>query len=200
MKIFAPIPVTLLSAAALLLTAVPPAQSAGVVGKRPSVRVHGSFRLPDAIATPQVGTIVLAMSDAATAKALQPIDDATAECRSFGDAYLASCVAASLRSAARAMGSKPDYRDARKVLVDAARKLEGLTKAQADKTAPRQRGRNGRYRAVKPELAKAVNKAALTIVQEAETKLLRSSGSGLRMVHYQRIAKAVGSTKVILRS
>ena len=42
---------------------------------------------------------------------------------------------------------------------------------------------------------------AQRVVQQAETKLLRSSeNSEKRFQHYQQVATAVGSTKVLLRS
>lgn len=135
-----------------------------------------------------------------TNKVVQPLEGAAGDCRAAGAAYEASCLAAAFKKAATRTGGRPDYRDAEKALRAAARALDKLARANADPEAPRKRGRNGRYIAVKPDAVAAVRKEALRIVQETETKLLRSSGSGTRKVHYQRIAAAVGSTKVILRS
>lgn len=143
--------------------------------------------------------IRLAFGAAATAAVERPLNGAIAECRGAGSAYAASCVAAAFKKAARA-ASKPDYRDARRELNKAAKKLEKLVSQNADKQAPKKKGKNGTYKAVKQAAIAAVKKEAIKIIQETETKLLRSSGSGARKVHYQRIAQAVGSTKVIFRS
>jgi len=70
-----------------------------------------------------------------------------------------------------------------------------------DKAAPKIRKGGKSYRAVKKSAVAKVNKQAKAIIVETETKLLRSAGSSqLRKTHYTRIARAVGSTKNILRS
>ncbi len=151
--------------------------------------------------TPQNTYIRIAVADKSTAKITKPLKGAASECRTVKEEYLASCLAGAFRAAAKAVkSSQPDYRDARKILTDAAKKLEGLQKANADKSVPKKRSKNGTYRAVKKEAVTGVKKSALKIVQEAETMLIRSSGSGKRQLHYQRISQAVGSPKVLLRS
>jgi hypothetical protein len=56
-------------------------------------------------------------------------------------------------------------------------------------------------RAVRQPQAAELNRQASDIVAEAETILLRSASSdATRAIHYQRIAAAVGSNKVLLRS
>lgn len=144
-------------------------------------------------------TIVIAFGNSATAAIIRPLNDATAECRSKGAEYAASCAAAAYKKAARA-ASRPDYRDARRELNNAAKKLERLVSRNVDRSAKKKKGKNGTYKAVKKEAVAKVNREALKIIQETQTKLLRSSGSGQRKVHYQKIAQAVGSTKVIFRS
>ena len=140
------------------------------------------------------------ISPAATQAITTPIGDGNADCRQVGPQYEVWCVAAALRQASKKAGTRGDYGDAGKIMQEAARKLEQLGRANVDRRAPRKRGKNGTYRAIKADKVAAVNRQARAIVQEAETKLLRSSGSGARKTHYQQIAKAVGSTKVILRS
>ena len=155
----------------------------------------------DVPSSPQNTYIRIAVADKSTAKITKPLEGAASECRDIEDEYLASCLAGAFRDAAKAVkSSQPDYRDAHKILTEAAKKLEGLQKANADKSLPKKRGKNGTYHAVKKEAVTGVKKSALKIVQEAETMLIRSSGSGKRQLHYQRISQAVGSTKVLLRS
>ena len=55
--------------------------------------------------------------------------------------------------------------------------------------------------AVRKERVKEVNRKAAAIMEEAETKLLRSAqASDRRLIAYAKIAKAVGSNKKLLRS
>ena len=85
-------------------------------------------------------------------------------------------------------------------MSSASRSISSLVNQNADPAAkPIVKG-GKRYRAVKKSAIKSVNAKAAAIIAEAETKLLRSAGSGHRKVHFQRIAQAIGSTKKILRS
>ncbi|HDR29678.1 hypothetical protein [Rhodovulum sp.] len=100
-----------------------------------------------------------------------------------------------------------DYRDAKNALTQAACDLGTLAAANRDRTQPQIRLRQPSGETtpaltpVRPEALASVNAAAAQILEEAETRLLRSAeSSARRMVHYQRIAAAVGSAKVLLRS
>ena len=178
-------------------------QASDTQGATHPTNLKGSFLLIERLATDpsalkELATV--AFGNSVTNQVAKPLEGSPGECRAAGAAYEVSCLAAAFKKAAARTGGRPDYNDAEKALREAAKALENLAKANADPKAPRKRGRNGRYTAVKAGAVAAVKKEALKIVQETETKLLRSSGSGKRKVHYQRIAAAVGSTKVILRS
>jgi hypothetical protein len=55
--------------------------------------------------------------------------------------------------------------------------------------------------AVRKSAVKKVNVEAANILEEAETKLLRSAASSdRRLIAYAQMAKAVGSNKTLLRS
>jgi hypothetical protein len=165
----------------------------------PTASVSSILDVPSVTDLTEDELIILAFGGAATSAVTRPLNGAVAECRSVGAEYAASCAATAYKKAARA-ANKPDYRSARKELNNAAKKLERLVAKNEDKSAKKKKGKNGTYKAVKKAAVAKVNKEARKIISETETKLLRSSGSGTRKVHYQRIAKAVGSTKVIFRS
>ncbi len=139
------------------------------------------------------------VSDAVTQRIVNRLNTARAQCGSLGAAYRADCTAQAYEEAAKeAKGS--GYTRARGELNKTARKLSRLVSKNVDSDAePVQRG-GKTYHAVKKTAVKKVAQQAVKIIAETETKLLRSSGSGERKVHYQRIAQAVGSTKKIFRS
>ena len=138
-------------------------------------------------------------SDANTGKVVKTLQAGEAACARLPVEYRTDCLARSFKDAAKA-ASAPDYRDARKMLNDASRTLAALAKANADPAAPALRVGGKSYRAVKKPVAKAVNRKAAAVITETETRLLRSSGSARRKTHFQSIARAVGSTKKLLRS
>jgi len=131
-------------------------------------------------------------------------------CDSFRFEYQIDCLAERLKKVARSMPSDGDYADARRVLTRAATKLARLARANQSPDLPRGVASTGgdkpivtqrKLTPVRSETLDATRKAALAIITEAETTLLRSSeNSTRRMVHYQRIAEALGSNKVLLRS
>lgn len=124
--------------------------------------------------------------------------------------YVIDCLADQLERAAGNIPRRGDYAEARSVLAGAASDLRSLARDNADPTLGRARlrepGTGGQSSSrpitpVRSDALAALNEQAATILQEAETVLLRSAeNSERRMVHYQRIADAVGSTKVLLRS
>ncbi|MCC2111316.1 MAG: hypothetical protein KDJ16_04715 [Hyphomicrobiales bacterium] len=154
---------------------------------------------PDAI--DETAIIRLAFSNANTGQAVAIIDSGKRECASAGAAYAADCLASVFESAAASLARHPDYDPVRKELLSASKKLKALVAENEDKEAPKIRKRGKRIRAVKKASVAAVNRKAQAIVTETATKLLRSAGnSEKRKVHYTKIAKAVESTKTILRS
>ncbi len=128
------------------------------------------------------------------------ISGIASQCQSLPQEYRADCLAQELKEASRLVRNS-GYKDANRQLNTASNKLTRLVKANEDKSAPKIR-RNGKtYRAVKKSAVKKVNRQARKIVTETKTKLIRSAGnSALKKTHYTKIARAVDSTKVLLRS
>ncbi|MEO0913869.1 MAG: hypothetical protein AAFY59_12910 [Pseudomonadota bacterium] len=124
--------------------------------------------------------------------------------------YTIDCLGDALQTIAADIPADGDYGEAKEALADAAQKLRSLATSNASRELPRGTVRvqreGGRSSAtpltpVARETLAQSNAAAVSIIEEAETVLLRSAAnSAARRVHYQQIATAVGSTKVLLRS
>lgn len=100
------------------------------------------------------------------------------------------------------------HRELKQILRDTAEELRQLARANSDPAEPRARisssdgQRSARpLVAVTPRRRAAVQRQAIAILEEAETKLLRSSTQSVaRASQYQQVANALGSNKVLLRS
>lgn len=153
----------------------------------------------------------VAVSNARTTQIVNQLNQIQNICEFMGDEYRVSCFATTYRDLADEIPANGDYEEAREVLLDTARKLDSLVRSNLDRQKPalsariRTEGGQSRptppMRAVQATRAAELNRQASTIVAEAETVLLRSASSdAARAIHYQRIAAAVGSNKVLLRS
>lgn len=189
------------SIAAALSTPTQAALDAGGTGtalETPNSAIVEGLRLAPAVAVPS--TMQLAFSASTTGSIVSQLDRGTAECGGLPAEYRADCMSQAYRRAAAATQGRPDYSQAQSELNRTSRSLSSLVSQNADAQAAPIRRSGRTYRAVRKEAVPAVNQKAVAIITETETKLLRSSVSGQRKVHYQRIAQAVGSTKRIFRS
>ncbi|MCF3641086.1 hypothetical protein LXM94_14010 [Rhizobium sp. TRM95111] len=129
------------------------------------------------------------------------------ECSRYDPIYRLDCVQQGFEEVARRM-PQGDYREARQIIFRAAAQLDSVVARNADRSVPRQRSVPNRrfkqkktYTAVKRQNLRQAMQQAERVVAEAETRLLRSAeNSEKRYSHYQQIAAAVGSNKVLLRS
>ncbi len=138
------------------------------------------------------------------------ISSSTGLCKRIAKEYMVDCISDRLARIAAGLPKTGEYREARMALEQASIKLHMLAQANAETSLPKIRiqsksdGSGVRPRAltpIKPESFDTVKVEAAEIIAEAETVLLRSAeNSAKRKVHFERIAKAVGSNKVILRS
>ena len=162
------------------------------------------------ISDPFDDLLVLASVNAgATDSIVKNIQLVKSECRNYAPAYRIDCLAQGLKQvASRFPGG--EYGPARAILSRAASKLGSLVARNADSDAeiieskpnanPHFKSKR-RYRAIKKAALGAVMKEAQAIVEEAVTQLMRSYENGdRRSAHYQKIAKATDSVKVLLRS
>lgn len=148
------------------------------------------------------------VTDYRTNAIVQDISSVRNECARLEPEYRIDCLRQGLKEVVRRMPQGGDYREARAAVARAVGKLSAIHGANIDGKAPRKRSRgNSRFKVVKTYAAikrQNLNKAmeqARKVIKEAETTLLRSAeNSEKRSSHYQKIAAAIGSTKVLLRS
>src|SRR6056297_272033 len=149
-------------------------------------------------------------SEAQTTQIVTRLNQIQRICEFMGDEYRIACFATTYRQLANDIPANGDYADSRDVLLDTARRLDNLARSNLDRSKPALRARTDTpsgqvqtppMRAVQAQSVPELNRQASAIVEEAETVLLRSASSdAARSIHYQRIAAAVGSNKVYLRS
>lgn len=161
---------------------------------------------PVAISPPSVS-----VTETQTTKIVNKLNQIQQICEFMGDEYKIACFATTYRQLANEVPANGDYAETRQVLLDTARKLDTLMRENLDRQKPPLRARletetgevvaTRPMRAVQSQISPQLNQQASSIVAEAETILLRSaSADSTRAIHFQRIAAAVGSNKVLLRS
>jgi hypothetical protein len=124
--------------------------------------------------------------------------------------YTIDCLGDALEQIARDMPKTGDYAEAQQAIAQAASRLRALARENASADLPtgviRSTGADGRrsnsaLTPVRTDTLAQTTAAAVAIIEEAETILLRSAAnSAVRRVHYEQIAEVVGSNKVLLRS
>ena len=162
----------------------------------------------------QAGTIqrrAQVVSAAATQDITAALQEAYLICSSLEDgSYAPDCVRDRIETLAASLPSTGDYAPVKEVLEQAAQKLDGVVRRNRAPAKPRAsvrtvvRGTPVQTAPLRPVRAEAVETAlesTVAILDEAQTQLLRSSAnSDRRQVHYQNIATAIGSNKILLRS
>lgn len=142
----------------------------------------------------------LGLTNARTAAIVLNLGNAISECNLLPQEYQADCLAQNFRETSKIVKAS-GYRSVNTELDSAAQQISQLIEQNLDASAPKLKLGKKTYRAVKKSAVAAINQKSAAIVTETSTKLLRSTGnSALKKVHFARIAKAVNSTKVLLRS
>lgn len=151
----------------------------------------------------------------ATDHGTESITDALARaerlCRQIPVGYKIDCLSVQYAKIARLLPKGGDYGVVRDVLTRASEDLHKIAKDNRDRTEDKtdfavqldgRRETVGKpIHPIRPAAQAAANAAAIRVIQEAQTVLLRSTeNSNRRKVHYQRIAMALESNKVLLRS
>ncbi|MFY0312246.1 hypothetical protein ACFMBG_20390, partial [Leisingera sp. D0M16] len=124
--------------------------------------------------------------------------------------YLIDCLAERFEALEKDLAGLPGHEPLRKILKETARDLRQIARENRDPSRPRGKARslNSAERshrpivAVAPERQATAKAQALAVLEEAQTKLLRSAENSptRSIVPYQRIAAALNSSKVLLRS
>ena len=163
--------------------------------------------LLDFINAPDVG-----LSDSKTSLITNAMTSLAEACETLPGEYRVDCLGKGMTLLANSMGNDVEYAEIRKELADTGRSLRKIARQNQDRTKPRikrvqsvnagkskQRARS--YRPIKElELPKATE-TAIAIIEEAQTRLLRSAeNSERRRVHYQTVTRSLDSATRILRS
>ena len=122
--------------------------------------------------------------------------------------FVVDCLAERIETLVLDASDLHGHKEMKQILRDTAEELRQLARANSDRTAPRARitSPDGQRStrplvAVTPSRRSSAHRQAIAILEEAETKLLRSSAqSAARASQYQQVANALGSNKVLLRS
>lgn len=147
----------------------------------------------------------------ATGAIVNALNGVVAFCGALGDRdYVVDCVAAEYREVERKLPSTGEYVDAKAAIASAAGRLEVLARSNRSTTKrPARLSQGGATpnstpRPVVPiqsDAVPAVGQAAAQILEETQTVLLRSTdNSERRRLQYQRIAEAMDSGAILLRS
>nr|WP_314094096.1 hypothetical protein [uncultured Shinella sp.] len=188
-----------LLAGALTLAAIPDVQGQTSPGRGSTASQTSSDATSTAVAVP---------TDYLTSSIVRNINGARAECAGYDPVYRIDCLRQRLADIAQRIPAGPAYAEARQIISRASSKLGRIQSGITDAKAPRQRSRaNPRlkqtktYAAVKREKLSKAMEQARQVIEEASTQLLRAAeNSEKRASHYQQIAAALDSTKVLLRS
>lgn len=138
------------------------------------------------------------LSDRTTTRVVRLLEQGLRQCRALDSVYRYDCYRQNYRAAGQRLAGNPAYAPAQQALRDVENTLAGVLNANADPAAKPLRRRGKSFAAIS-EAAIPGSRAAFTAaLDQAATQLLRSSGSSRD--HFARIAAALDSDKVFLRS
>ncbi|MEW2912596.1 hypothetical protein [Leisingera sp. JC11] len=149
------------------------------------------------------------VTNSVTSTVVAQISTSSAACEAVGAAYRTDCLAKELKALVKKLPAHGEYAVAREALATASDELTSLSRQNRDYSQPRLRitvqADSETVRrpvsAVKQERVAETNAKALAVLEETTTVLLRSAeGNNDVALHYQRIAQALNSSKVLLRS
>jgi len=130
---------------------------------------------------------------------IRQIDRDLYKCYQLGDLYYYDCYRKTFRRAAGTLRGNRDYTPAYEAMKLCETRVGRAVDANLDPSLPRKRAGFVSYAAIKPEAAPQLRQATLQVVEEAKTLLLRSPSTEQKP-HFQKIAQALDSTKVLLRA
>ncbi|MEL6523785.1 MAG: hypothetical protein AAFQ66_22605 [Pseudomonadota bacterium] len=143
---------------------------------------------------------------------IRMIEDASDRCDRVINIYQIDCVRSEYSRISKLLPSSGAYSDVQEAMADAARDLERLVRATRDRDQRRARvrlparptdprNRNARLRPTSPQMLGRAQAQAAAIIDEARTQLIRAAAnSDKRKTHFQKVAQAMNSSKVLLRS
>lgn len=144
------------------------------------------------------GNSAVGFSNAVTNGLVRTLRRDVQRCQRLPWQYRYDCYRIAYQKSVSRLADAPAYAEAREILLDVERALAETVAENLDTAAPQRRRAGQTFRAVKQTARDAANTAFANALEDAETKLLRSSGGGNE--HFVRIAEALNSNKLLLRS
>jgi hypothetical protein len=144
------------------------------------------------------GTRTAALSDATTNKVVRTLTRGVKACQRLERVYRYDCYRNTYAVAANQLNNIKDYEAARKILLQVENSLAKTIARNEDKAAPRKRRGVEQFRAIREQSLPRAKRDFVTALDRAETQLLRSSGNSGD--HFIRIAQAINTNKVLIRS
>jgi len=138
------------------------------------------------------------LSASTTSSVTRTLDQGGRVCGDLPRVYRCDCFRQTYARAASRISGNPAYRDAHKALTQVERTLAQALQKNQDPSLPKSRRGFATYKPIKASAVPRVTRQAEQAMSKAQTTLLRSPSN--KREHYARIAEAVNSTKVLLRS
>lgn len=150
------------------------------------------------------------LTDERTAAITDALEEIARRCQLLPEEYRIDCLGKGYSQLATEIPQVADYQPVRDELARAGRRmreivLRNLDRAkqerQLPKTARDTRNYNWASKPVQADKLAAATDEAIAVVEEAQTRLLRSAeNSARRRIHYQRVSRSLGASRRILRS
>lgn len=150
------------------------------------------------------------LTDERTASITDALEEIARRCQLLPEEYRIDCLGKGYSQVAQDVPQVADYQPVRDELARAGRRLQAIALKNLDeakqerklpKTARDTRNYNWASKPVKVEKLAAATEEAIGVVEEAQTRLLRSAeNSARRRIHYQRVSRSLGASRRILRS
>ena len=138
------------------------------------------------------------LSNATTKKVVKIITSGVGRCQTVEQVYRYDCYRQTYHLAANYLNGRPAYAGAQEALIAVEEALDRIMAQNADPQTPPIRKGFQTYRPIKPAAIPKAKAELGRALDQAETVLLRApERTG---THYARIADAVHSNKVLLRS
>lgn len=144
------------------------------------------------------GASAAGLSNSVTRRVVRRLSNDFRSCNTLNWAYRYDCYRISYDIAATQLAGLPAYAPAAKALAGVETAIGRIVDRNVDRTKPRlQRGQQV-FRPITEASVPRAKAAIADALEEAETQLLRASAN--TGTHFSRIAAAVNSNKILLRS
>lgn len=140
----------------------------------------------------------LYFSDQMTNLIVQRLESDFDDCTEIKPNYRYDCYRDVFGKAAGMLNGNQDYRPVQEVFAGVERKIASFVDNNLDPDLPPLRQRGTEYRPIRPEAEPRAREVVYQALDDAQKDLLRSRSVGGH--HFVRIADAINSNKVLLRS